>query len=89
MALTPTHFLTLNPKAGLPVYAQDDVGDTDYSPETTSSERFVALWKKRLKYLSTFSKICSEDYKLSLLERSHKTLREPFSANVGDVIHPK
>ena len=91
MTLTPAHFLSLNPKVGLPALSQENTDDTDYRPETTSSERVIALWKKGLKHLNSFWRIWREDYLLSIRERSQRTLKErrtrsPFKANVGDVI---
>ena len=91
MTLTPAHFLSLNPKAGLPAFSQENTDDTDYSPETTSSDRLVALWKKGLKHLDSFWRIWRDDYLLSMRERSQRKLKErrtqsPFNANVGDVV---
>lgn len=91
VTLTPAHFLSLNPKVGVPAYIQDDANDTDYSPTTTSAERMVNMWKKGLKHLNSFWKIWTDDYLLSLRERPQRKLKEPrtkspFSANVGDVI---
>ena len=91
MTLTPAHFLSLNPKAGLPAFSQENTDDTDYSPETTSSDRLVALWKKGLKHLDSFWRIWRDDYLLSMRERSQRKLKVhrtqlPFNANVGDVV---
>ena len=91
MTLRPAHFLSLNPKAGLPAFSQENADDTDYSPETTSSDRLVALWKKGLKHLDSFWRIWRDDYLLSMRERSQRKLKErrtqsPFNANVGDVV---
>lgn len=91
ITLTPAHFLSLNPKAGLPAFSQENTDDTDYSPETTSSDRLVALWKKGLKHLDSFWRIWRDDYLLSMRERSQRKLKErrtqsPFNANVGDVV---
>ena len=50
MTLTPAHFLTLNPKIGLPVTTRDDTDDIDYNPEIASTDRLLATWKKGLKH---------------------------------------
>ena len=90
-ALTPAHFLSLNPQIGLPTYNQDDTDDDDYNPQMTTTERIVTTWKKGLKHLDNFWRIWREDYLLNLRERSQRNLKEsrtqsPLSANVGDVI---
>ena len=89
--LTPSHFLTLNPKIGLPVYTQDDNDDDEYTPEISSADRLLITWKKGLKHLNAFWKIWRDDYLLSLRERSQVKLKEsrilsPYSAKIGDVI---
>ena len=91
VTLTPSHFLTLNPKFGLPACTQDDTDDIDYNPETSSADRLLFTWKKGLKHLSSFWKIWRDDYLLSLRERSQIKLKapkiqSPYTANVGDVI---
>ena len=57
MTLTPAHFLTLNPKIGLPVSTRDDIDDLDNNPEISSADKLLATWKKGLKYLGSFWKI--------------------------------
>ena len=52
VTLSPAHFLIFIPKVGLP--AQDDVGDTSYTPKTTSFKRVVAILKKGFKHLNGF-----------------------------------
>ena len=91
VTLTPTHFLSLNPKIGSTAYRQDNTNDTDYNPQTTSAERLVTMWKRGLKHVDNFWKLWRDDYLLSLRERSQTNLKGPrthsqFSANVGDVI---
>ena len=56
MTLTPAHFLTLNPKIGLPVSTRDDTDDIDYNPEISSADKLLASWKKGLKCLGSFWK---------------------------------
>ena len=49
IALTPGHFLSLNPKVGVPMMDEDSQ-DPDYTPRDTSAEAIVAVWKKDKKY---------------------------------------
>ena len=91
MTLTPAHFLTLNPKIGLPASIQDDFEDADYSPVISSADSLLAKWKKGLKYLRSFWQIWRNDYLLSLRERSQIKLKElriqsPYAVNIGDVV---
>ena len=73
--LTPAHFLSLNPKVGLPALIQDNTTDTDYNPQATSADKLVAIWKKGLKHIDNFWKVWREDYVLSLRERSQRKLK--------------
>ena len=66
LTLTPAHFLTLNPKIGLPVSTGDDKDDSDFSPEISSSDKLLATWKKGLKHLTSFWKIWRDHYLQSL-----------------------
>lgn len=91
MTLTPAHFLTLNPRIGLPASIKDDSDDTDFNPDTSSADRLFATWKKGLKHLSSFWKIWRNDYLLRLRERSQVKLKEPrikssYAENIGDVV---
>ena len=91
MTLTPAHFLTFNPKIGLPVSTRDYTDDIDYNPEISSADKLLATWKKGLKYLGSFWKIRSHEYLLSLRERQQTKLKgprvqSPYRANVGDVV---
>ena len=91
MTLTPAHFLTLNPKIGLPVPIRDDTDDLDYNPKISSTDRLLATRKKGLKHLSSFWKVWRDDYLVSLRERQQIKLKQPrvqspFTANVGDVV---
>ena len=91
VALTPSHFLSLNPKMGLPAHENSDILDTDYNPNETSAERLLVTWKRGLKHLDTFWEIWKNDYLLSLRERSQIKLKEsrvksPYKASVGDVV---
>ena len=91
MTLTPAHFLTLNPKIGLPATTRDETDDVDYNPDISSTEKLLATWKKGLKHLSSFLKIWRDDYLLSLRERHQTKLKQTrvgsqFSARIGDVV---
>ena len=45
ITLTPSHFLTINPKIGIPE-TSDDSSDADYTPADSSCDRLLAIWKK-------------------------------------------
>ena len=79
MPLTPSHFLTLNPKIEIPAYIEDEVMDTDYNPTVTSAERHLVTWKKGLRHLDSFWKMWWNDYVLSLRKPSRTTLKEAMS----------
>ena len=49
--LTPAHFLSLNPNAGLPNFTPDDDYDISFNPKVNSAETLIAGWKKGLKHL--------------------------------------
>ena len=76
VTVTPSHFLSLNPKIGLPACSGDDLLDNDYNPNKISAERLLLTWKKGLKHLESFWKIWKNDYLLSLRERSQIKLKE-------------
>ena len=91
MTLTPAHFLTLNPKIGLPTTTGDDTNDADYNPEFSSADTLLVTWEKGLKHLSSFWKIWRNKYLLSLRERQQIKLKQPkvqssVTANMGDVV---
>lgn len=65
VTLTPSHFLSLNHKIGLPTHNSDAL-DEDYNPNETSAERLLITWKRGLKHLDTFWEIWKNDYLLSL-----------------------
>ena len=43
MTLTPFHFLTLNPKIGIPT-CDIDIDDSDFSPNESSTDRLLITW---------------------------------------------
>ena len=90
ITLTPSHFLTLNPRIGIPECDNDDT-DSDYSPHVYSTDKLLLSWKKGLKHLDRFWKIWRDDYLLSLRERTQTKLKEgkkksQYIAQVGDVV---
>ncbi|MES9884883.1 MAG: hypothetical protein ABW185_28910, partial [Sedimenticola sp.] len=90
--LTPSHFLTLNPKIGIPHFHDYESSDDDeYDPNLSSSRKLLQLWKKGQTHLNRFWKIWRDDYLLSLRERYQKRLKSSRvqSSNtprVGDVV---
>ena len=60
ITLTPSHFLTLNPRIGIPECDNDDT-DGDYSPNIFSTDKLLLSWKKVLKHLDRFWKIWRDD----------------------------
>lgn len=90
IALSPSHFLSLNPKTGFPEL-DDDQNDQDYNPYESSSEKLLQVWKKGQKLLNSFWKIWYNDYLLSLRERTQTKLstgkiQSHFSPSVGDIV---
>ena len=89
IALTPAHFLTLNPNIGIPDI--DTSEDDDYTPNKNAAEKLLETWKKGHKLLDRFWQIWRNDYLLSLRERTQTKLKEarvrfPLLAKVGDVV---
>ncbi|XP_052690730.1 uncharacterized protein LOC128168601 [Crassostrea angulata] len=54
--LTPAHFLTLNPKTGIPDSNEEDTEDPEYLPNISSAEKLLQTWKKGQKHLDAFWK---------------------------------
>ena len=50
VTLTPAHFLSLNPRVGVPS-CKDHNDSTEYNPTTTSADRMANMWKKGLRHL--------------------------------------
>ena len=77
ITLTPAHFLTLNPKIGIPDNDLDN--DVDYNPDKSAAgKKLLETWKKGHKLLDRFWQIWRNDYLLSLRKRtilSHKWWR--------------
>ena len=62
IALTPAHFLTLNPRIGIPNFGQINADDQDYNPEMSLAERLLRKWNKGLKILNQFWKSWRDNY---------------------------
>ena len=71
-ALTPGHFLCLNPKIGIP---QTDITENEYIPYETTSTKLLEAWKKGQKLLDKFWNTWRGDYLLSLRERTQTRLK--------------
>ncbi|XP_062582984.1 uncharacterized protein LOC134244753 [Saccostrea cucullata] len=89
--LTPAHFLTLNPKIGIPDSEEEDTEDTEYIPNISSAEKLLQTWKKGQKHLDAFWKSWRDDYLLSLRERTAYRLKEgriqhSMEPRMGDVV---
>ena len=89
ITLTPAHFLTLNPKIGIPGLETDE--DEEFKPITNAGEKLIKTWKKGIKLLDKFWLIWRNDYLLSLRERAQIKLKEtrvrsPYSATEGDIV---
>ena len=85
--LTPTHFLSLNPKIAIP---EMDFEESDYIP-VSSNEKLIEIWKKGQRHLNVFWKIWKEDYLRSLRERMQSKLKvkgkpSQETAKVGDIV---
>ncbi len=90
--ICPADFLTMNPKTGAPEMIENDNNDPDFRLETMSSaEQILDMWKKGQSHLKQFWKLWTEDYMLSLRERTQTHLKGPrikskFYPTIGDVV---
>ena len=89
IALTPSHFLTLNPNIGIPEIVEDN--DNEYLPYESTTERILKVWKKGQNMLNNFWQIWRNEYLLSLRERTQSRLKSnriqsSVKPNVGDVV---
>ena len=46
ISLTPSHFLTINPKIGIPEIS-DGLSGADYITADSSCDQLLVIWKKR------------------------------------------
>ncbi|XP_060575739.1 uncharacterized protein LOC132733143 [Ruditapes philippinarum] len=94
IALTPNHFLSLNPFTGIPEMCNDETDnekDVDYIPYENTRDKLLALWKKGQNMLNSFWKMWREDYLMNLRERMQFALKtgkttSSFKAKEGDVV---
>ena len=90
ITITPSHFLCLNPKIGIPETVHGD-DDPDYTPYESSERNVLQIWKKEERLINQFWKAWRDDYLLSLRERTQYKLKsgriqshqEP---NVDDIV---
>ena len=90
ITLTPNHFLSLNPKTGIPELEYDSA-DSDYNPFESSADKLLQIWKKGQRLLQSFWNVWRDDYLLSLRERTQSMLKtgrnhSQFSLSVDDVV---
>ena len=90
ISLTPSHFLTLNPRIGTPT-CDIDTEDYDFSLNESSADKLLLKWKKGMKHLERFWKIWRDEYLMNLRERTRTQLREAkkrsqHPAQIGDVV---
>ena len=90
-ALTTAHFLSLNPRVGLPSFDLENDHDSTFSPKVNPAEILIRTWKKGLKHLEKFWRVWRDDYLLNLRERSQTNLKSPrvqsaSTAKVGHVV---
>ena len=74
ITLTPSHFLTINLKIGIPE-TSDDSSDTDYTPADSSCDGLLVIWIIVQKMLNEFWRIWREQYLTSLRERTQTFLK--------------
>ncbi len=93
IALTPAHFLGLNPRIGVPEVLPDiDEDDPDYNLlPASSAESLLRTWKKGQQHLQRFWKIWKDTYLLSLRERTQHhvaqgRIRAHNTPKPGDVV---
>ena len=90
ITLTPSHFLTINPKIGIPE-TSDDSSDAEYTPADSSCDRFLAILKKGQNMLNEFWRNWREQYLTSLRERTQTLLKaervlSPEVPKCGDIV---
>ena len=58
ICLTPAHFLTLNPKTGIPCNDEEGITteDPEYLPNISNAEMLLQTWKKGHNILTPFGK---------------------------------
>ena len=91
IVVTPAHFLTLNPKLGVPESHPEDQDDSEFKPVESTADRLEEIWKKGQRLLNQFWKMWKHDYLVSLRERFQTKLKASRiqshdSAGVGNVV---
>ena len=92
LTLTPAHFLSQNQHTGVPVLDTEGIGnDPDFHVQLSSHEKLLDNWKRGQSHLNRFWEIWSNEYLLSLRERTQHhvkagRIQSTFSAHVGDVV---
>ncbi len=89
IAITPGHFISLNPNTGIPETECDD--DPEYKPYESNADKLLKIWKKGQRLLDSFWQIWRNEYLLSLRERSQYKIKAPRvqyseTPSVGDVV---
>lgn len=89
IVLTPSSFLTLNPRTGIPHTENGD--DQTYTPKTSTAEKLLTTWKKGLKLLDSFWNVWRKDYLQSLREGTLSTIKcgriqSKSTPSVGNVV---
>jgi hypothetical protein len=87
--ITPAHFLSNNPKIGIPELEIDS--DDDYIPIESTKDNLLKLWKKGQRLLDIFWKTWKDEYLLSLRERYQNTFKNhpgqmQFKPKIGDIV---
>ena len=90
ITLTPGHFLTLNPRIGVPELETCEI-DTDFNSYESTAKRLLQNCRKGQTFLNGFFKMWRDEYLLSLRERQQTELKcgrmvFPFMPKIGDVV---
>ena len=88
------HFLSLNPKVGLPATVNDHEDVPDYNNNLSLSQKLLRIWKKGQRHLQQIWKIWKSDYLLNLREHiriynKHTRLQSSQEPKVEDIIQVK
>ena len=94
MKITPMHFLSLNPKVGLPATVNDHKDVPDYNNNLSISQKLLRIWKKGQRHLQPIWEVWKSDYLLNLREHiqiynKYTRLQSSQEPKVGDIIQVK
>ena len=87
--LTPSHFVTMNPRLGMPTISIIDDDDDDYDEQQRSAQMFVETYRTGATILASFWKLGQTGYLSSLRERGSYRLQRkevPWNASHVQVI---